>query len=362
MSSRRRRRQLLAFGLMLFAGFIVAAGGAAPRYNRIVYGALPLALTLVCLGGAAYLRDSDVGRRGWLGLGICCWLLAAGVLVVWFQPSLAGALRPQPPVERAHVLLTLETDRIRTALFAELQPVELSNCRLERFGEKHDGGYLMCGNLLESAKAGYSYGIHGYDGWGCDVARKVNVPVHQYDCFDLTRPACSGGKTIFHAECIGPERRTDAQGRIFDTLENQFRTNGDGASRTVLKMDIEGAEWDTLLRAPSDLLARIDQFAVELHGVGLDHQLAVVRRLKGFFHVANVHFNNYACQERLDPFPASVYEVLYVNKRVSKALRPRPTGPHPLDSPNHPKRPDCQLAVSRWDSALPGALRFGFSR
>src|SRR5438876_4320051 len=47
----------------------------------------------------------------------------------------------------------------REALFETLQPVALSNCRLERFGEAYDGGYLMCGNLLENVEAGYSYGI-----------------------------------------------------------------------------------------------------------------------------------------------------------------------------------------------------------
>ena len=59
-----------------------------------------------------------------------------------------------------------------------LRPVALSNCRLERFGEAHDGGYLMCGNLLENVQAGYSYGIDGYDQWGCDISTKRNVTVH----------------------------------------------------------------------------------------------------------------------------------------------------------------------------------------
>ena len=32
----------------------------------------------------------------------------------------------------------------RQKLLAELRPVTLSNCRLERFGGVNDGGYLMC--------------------------------------------------------------------------------------------------------------------------------------------------------------------------------------------------------------------------
>jgi hypothetical protein len=362
MSPRRRRRLLVNVGLLFVAAFVVGAGGAAPRYNRIVYGGLPLVLALICFGAAAFLHRSNTGRRASVALGVGCWLLAIGVLATWIQPSLAGAARPEPRIERAHVLLTLQTDRVREALFSELQPVELSNCRFERFGAPRDGGYLMCGNLLAGARVGYSYGIDARDEWGCDISKKLDVRVHQYDCFDLTVPACSGGDTVFHPECIGPARRTDKEGRIFDTLEHQFRTNGDHANRVVLKMDVEGAEWASLLRTPDDVLERIDQFAVELHGIAQDHQLAVVRRLKQFFHVANVHYNNRGCAERIDPFPSTVYEVLFVNKRIAQAVGPRADGPNPLDAPNTMGLPDCQHRTSRWSHAIPGALRPAFLR
>jgi len=65
---------------------------------------------------------------------------------------------------------------IREALFNELQAVPLANCTFERFGEKNDGGYLLCSNLLQAVKAGYSYGISGYDGWGCDISTRQQVP------------------------------------------------------------------------------------------------------------------------------------------------------------------------------------------
>jgi hypothetical protein len=270
---------------------------------------------------------------------------------------LAGAVAPEPRIERSHVLLTLPRDRLRTELFAEIQPIELANCRLERFGDRNDGGYLMCGNLLGSIRAAYSYGIAGRDQWGCDVVRKFQVPLHQYDCFDLAKPACPGGPTVFHAECIGSVRRADAAGRLFDTLENQLTRNGDDANRVVVKMDVEGAEWDTLLRAPAAVLERIDQLVVELHGIGLQHHVSTVRRLKEFFHVAHLHFNNYKCAERIDPFPSTVYEVLFVSKRLTTTRGRAAATPHPLDGPNRPSRPDCQIATSRWSHLIPGALR-----
>jgi len=345
----RARSALRVGGWLLLAVFIVAVAGAVPRYSQVVFGAPPLALALLSFAIADSLPDRRGGHRPrrivWL-------MLAVAVAAIWIRPELAGGSeesRRAATKMRQHVLLTLPQDRYRAELFDELQPVEVPDCQIVRLGSPGDGGYLMCANLLGPVKAGYSYGIGAAgDAWGCDVARRLNVPVHQYDCFDPTPPACSGGAGVFHNECIGPARRTDASGRIFDTLENQLARNGDGAHLVVMKMDVEGAEWDSLLQTSSAVLERIDQLAIELHGVGEEKQVAVVRKLKQHFHVVNVHFNNWACGPGLDPFPASVYEVLLVNKRIAKAGGPRPRGPLPLDAPTRSRGPDCQAQTSRW--------------
>ena len=234
------------------------------------------------------------------------------------------------------------TPQQREALLEMLQPVALSNCRLERFGEAHDGGYLMCGNLLEQVQAGYSYGISGYDQWGCEISTKRNVTVHQYDCFDTTVPACPAGSTSFHAECVGDTARTE-EGRLFDTIQNQFARNGDSSKRIVLKIDVEGAEWSSLLSAPDEVLGQIDQMAVEFHGVEDQKSLAVVQRLKKFFEVAHIHFNNASCTVGMEPFPTWAYEVLLVSKRLAVVDPSRKAvGLHPLDARNIPFLFDCQ--------------------
>ena len=237
----------------------------------------------------------------------------------------------------------------RFALFDLLQPVALRNCELQRFGEAHDGGYLMCGNLLTGVQAAYSYGISGYDQWGCDVAGKFNVTTHQYDCFNLTKPVCAGGKTIFHAECVAAGARTE-EGRAFDTIAGQIAKNGDGGKRIVLKIDVEGAEWESLAALSDDLLQRIDQLTVEFHWkhdghfkwYPADTYIPLVQRLKQFFEVAHLHFNNAACIDGLDPFPTWAYEVLFVNKRLA-VVDPagKAGGLHPLDARNNPYQPDC---------------------
>ena len=230
------------------------------------------------------------------------------------------------------------------ALYKEIQPVALSNCSLERFGERNDGGYLVCGNLLQDVSAGYSYGINGYDGWGCEVSRRLKVPVHQYDCFNLTEPVCEGGDTRFHRECVGPTAYRDRSGRVFDTMQAQMAANGDGGRRVIVKIDVEGAEWDAFAQTDEETLARIDQLVVEFHLIHEARFLAVVRKLKKHFEVAHLHYNNSSCTPVARPHPATVFEALLVSKRLAIVDRaaPAPKRPHPLDAVNNTSLPDCQ--------------------
>jgi hypothetical protein len=314
-----------------------AAGDATPVRGDVVVGR----------------SEKPVSRRRF-------WVVTAGVTVVVAilgavarnqvkvhkgRQARAALLQQRHPIVQEPVAVVQQ----RRALFEMLQPVALSNCQLERFGEQNDGGYLMCGNLLGAVQSGYSYGIAGYDKWGCDISTRLNVPVHQYDCFDTTRPACPAGKTVFHAECVGDTGKTE-DGRVFDTIAGQFARNGDSSKRIVLKIDVEGAEWDSFLTAPDRILEQIDQIAVEFHWLEDENfkwiqdekHLRVVQRLKQFFEVAHIHYNNASCIGDLEPFPSWAYEVLFVSKRVA-VVDPsgKAGGLHPLDARNNPSVPDC---------------------
>ena len=87
----------------------------------------------------------------------------------------------------------------------------------------------------------------------------------------------------------------------------------------------------------------IDQLAVEFHGSGEERFADALLKLKRFFYVANLHFNNYSCVNDLPPFPSWAYEVLFVSKRLGKPdTSGAPYVPSPLNAPNKPDVPDCQ--------------------
>src|SRR5262249_2734924 len=146
---------------------------------------------------------------------------------------------------------------------------------------------------------------------------------------------------------IGPKAES-IDGRPFDTLAGQIFKNGDRGKRLIVKMDIEAAEWDSLLATPDAVLDRIDQLPIELHGVNEPRFLALVRKLKRTFYPVTLPFNNFACASDLAPLPAWAYQVLFVNKRLAD-VDPSRRGPVPGSAPYAPDNVgggDCQLPVS----------------
>ena len=140
-----------------------------------------------------------------------------------------------------------------------------------------------------------------------------------------------------HNECVGPKTET-VDGRFFDTIRNQINRNRDRGKRILVKIDVEGAEWESLMATPDEVLERIDQLPMEFHGVDDARMLSVVQTLKRTFHLAHLHFNNHSCDPKLHPFPAWAYQLLFVNKRVGVVGTPKPaTAPaRAFDAPDNP--------------------------
>ncbi len=264
---------------------------------------------------------------------LCRSLLASGIVLSMSAPPSTVSAPSQKPEARG----------VREQIFRELQPVALKNCTLKRYGSPNDGGYLMCANLIAGATSVYSYGIASEDNWGCQVSKELKVPVHQYDCFTPDRPACPGGVARFNAECVGAKKEV-IDGKPFDTIANQIARNGDAGKTILLKIDVEGAEWDSLRATPDAVLDRILQMPMEFHGTDEPRFAETIRKLMKKFYVVNLHYNNNACAPTFAPMVGFAYQALLVNKRIGildTSVKP-PAPPSPLNAPDNPALPECQ--------------------
>jgi hypothetical protein len=176
--------------------------------------------------------------------------------------------------------------------------------------------------------AAYSFGIQGADGWGEDVARRLHIPVFEYDCFDGDEPeTCPGCELQFRKQCLWSQTMVanssvtwfqSASVQIYHTLTDFLEANrhselADGS--LLLKVDIEMAEWPVFLTMSVPVLRKFREIVVEFHNLHLEkwhsYYLASLRNILGAgFHVAHVHGNNYGGMACFGSFQWSLSRVL----------------------------------------------------
>jgi hypothetical protein len=161
----------------------------------------------------------------------------------------------------------------------------------------------------------------------------MNTNTPTYQGYRFPPDVISNAVWLYHRFCGG---------RFFDTLQNHISKNGHTGKRLIVKIDVEGAEWDSLLATPDAVLDQIDQMLMELHGVNEPRFLASVRRLKEKFYLVNLHFNNWACKSESEPLPADVFQVLWVSKRLG-VLDESASRPAPMSALNAPDNPRFRL-------------------
>ena len=162
------------------------------------------------------------------------------------------------------------------------------------------------------------------DDWGCAVSKKYQgddaavptasiqrVPFARADVwYSMTSASATDGNSGCRGRSIRSPIRSAA--------------NGDAGKHLRVKIDVEGAEWASLMATPHAVFEQIDQIALELHGVQDARYLATVKRLKQHFHVVNLNANNQACSPEAAPFSSLASQVLLVNKRIVCSIRRRP--------------------------------------
>ncbi len=233
--------------------------------------------------------------------------------------------------------------------FARLiRPITSPSLSLLRVGGSTDGAYVM--QAFAGVDAAISIGV-GHDvSWDQELARH-GIPVYLFDPTVAGLPgAVPGGQ--FYKIGLGDRTRvagTDMAGMDLRSLGDILQLTGKATSNElILKIDVEGAEWDALHDVD---FAQFQQVLIEMHDLSrLRDAEASVAVLKTVHSLAkthapvHVHGNNESPFCRFDRywFP-DVIELSFVRKAGIVDYTPAVSLRTEFDQPSNPLYPDYDM-------------------
>lgn len=231
-------------------------------------------------------------------------------------------------------------------LISLLSPVDPVGIEFERLGKDNDGGYIMVPELMSGSVA-YSLGISDDVSWDTEMANRGFI-VYQYD---HTIDGISENHKNFRFNKIGI-CGSGKDNQTMTSLENQFSKNGHLENRDIIvKVDIEGSEWDLFSSINIDNLCIISQAVIEFHSleeIGNDEFFVRARcaleKLRDRFFPVHVHGNNYVQSKNIGGrIIPPVLEVTYIRKDLIKTRPCTRIFPTDIDQPNQHGFPDTFL-------------------
>jgi hypothetical protein len=238
-------------------------------------------------------------------------------------------------------------------LLAGLAPERAEGVAKIRVGGPHDGGYVMLDDFRE-IRGAYSLGIGPDVAWDLAVAQR-GVPVWQYDP-TVPGPPVNHPLFTFQPWRIGAHDDPDTQTVSLASLIDRNRHEG---AELILKMDIEGAEWDVFAGIDPDRLKVFRQILVEFHSLNCvvdpdwrKRAATALANLTRHHQVVHVHGNNLAAIIVAgDLRMTEVFEVTLARRDAYRLVATGETFPGPFDRANSRVFPDFPLGTFRFGAA-----------
>ncbi len=213
-----------------------------------------------------------------------------------------------------------------------------------RVGNENDGGYVML-NDYASSNIAYSFGIFDDVSWDkCMAASGLDVYM-----YDHTIDALPEENPKFHWEKTGITGLYDANEIQLKTLPMLLEENNHSNEKNmILKMDVEGAEWEVLGNLSVDILSRFDQILLELHGLNNDDEYDVIvdglEKLNETHQLVHIHANNYGNYRMMAGMVLpDVIECTYLSKEKYSFRESEKFFPEDIDNRNQRYWPDILL-------------------
>lgn len=259
---------------------------------------------------------------------------------------MAPGIRPfiEKALYKGHLFVARPSSREQIAAAVEFLKPRSCSTPLVRIGADGDGGYLLPDDL-HGITALFSPGVGTNWSFETDLVRREPMPAFLCDVL-VDTSACPFPIDDFW---VGPA----TQGKVVALSDWVATRAPDSTSDLLLQMDIEGAEYLTLLSCPLDVLRRFRIIALELHALHrlLDRSwyetvyMPLLEKLASEFVVVHVHPNNAATVDRRSGYdiPRTLEVTLYRRDRFKSSPHPVQL-PHPLDSVNIPGIKSIQLS------------------
>ena len=218
-----------------------------------------------------------------------------------------------------------------------------------RIGKPNDGGYIMLDNFQKGGGIAYSFGIANDVSWDYDMVQR-GYEIFMYDMTINALPFQHPNFHFFKQGIGGSKNEVEA----LDTLENFIERNThQNNQHMILKMDVEGAEWDFLTSVSSNTLNQFDQIVFEFHNITqpknsaqMEKTIEAFKKLNKTHTPVHIHGNNHSSFLNIGGigiFP-NVPEITYVkNENYEFEDDDEIFLPIPLDQPNHWKLKDIPL-------------------
>ncbi len=225
--------------------------------------------------------------------------------------------------------------------------MDIKGSRYVRIGDQeHSGGYVMLDDLSDKSIF-YSFGISEDVTWDSYFAEILKRPVYMYDHTINSLPYEHGNFKWRKIGICGENEK----GKKADlkSLTELLTENGNTKDRNmILKMDVEGAEWDVFSSIPAEVLQQFDQITMEMHWF-LDFNLKnkIIKSLEvlnTYHQLVHIHGNCGDISIPMDGYNMpNILEATYVNRMGRHFVKSERFFPTSLDKRNDDKFPEIIL-------------------
>jgi hypothetical protein len=229
-------------------------------------------------------------------------------------------------------------------LLQKLKPVD-TGVELIRMGGNNDGGYLVP-NDMEGIDYCFSPGVDVIANFENDCLKK-GIKSFLAD-YSVERPPINLEGSQFIKKFVGAYN-SDITITMEDWMKQSLPQNHN--NDLILQMDIEGAEYETLLSTPVSVLKKFRIIVLEIHNFQkLDNREyfklinATIEKVTEHFVPVHLHINNCDTAVNVNGIDIPpIFEVTFLRKDRIKKIGQSVSLPHPLDQPNFADRKDIPI-------------------